>query len=160
MTVQSQINWQLDIDKIKEGEIFEGYYAIQSSEKWLTAEQVLDTYHNLWKIEDSFRVMKSTLEVRPVFHWTERRIKGHFVVCFMSFLLMRTLQQLLKGSGKDNIAADRIRDALRDIVVTEVKIAERDYYIRHKLSELQKLIMRKLKAKIPENLTTIEDFSI
>ncbi len=78
----------------------------------------------------------------------------------MSFLLMRALQQLLKGSGKDNIATDRIRNALRDMVVTEVKIAERDYYIRHKLSELQKLIMRKLKAEIPEKLTAIEDFSI
>ncbi|WP_460175969.1 hypothetical protein [Thermodesulfovibrio hydrogeniphilus] len=44
--------------------------------------------------------------------------------------------------------------------MTDVKIAERDYYIRHKLSELQKLIMRKLKAKIPENLTAIEGFSI
>ncbi|GAB6184114.1 hypothetical protein JCM13991_18550 [Thermodesulfovibrio hydrogeniphilus] len=160
ITSKDQINWQLDIDRIKEDERFDGYYAIQSSEKWLTAEQVLEAYHNLWKIEESFRIMKSTLQVRPIFHWTERRIRGHFVVCFMSFLLMRTLQQLLKGSGKDNIAADRIRDALRDMVVTEVKIAERDYYIRHKLSEIQKLIMRKLKAKIPENLTAAEDFSI
>ncbi|GAB6182316.1 hypothetical protein JCM13991_00570 [Thermodesulfovibrio hydrogeniphilus] len=59
----------MDIHRIKEDERFDGYYAIKSSEKCLTAEQVLEAYYNLWKIEDSFRVMKSTLEVRIVFHW-------------------------------------------------------------------------------------------
>ncbi len=57
---------------------------------------MLDAYHTLWKIEESFRVMKSTLEVRPVFHWTEPRIKGQFVVRFLAFLLERTPEFHLK----------------------------------------------------------------
>jgi transposase len=62
----------------------------------LSVEKILDAHHTLWRIEESFKIMKSTLEVRPIFHWTEKRIKGHFVVCFMAFLLERTLEVKLK----------------------------------------------------------------
>ena len=51
--------------------MFDGYYGIETSEKNITAEDVLKDYHALWKIEESFRIMKTTLEVRPVFHWTK-----------------------------------------------------------------------------------------
>ncbi len=44
--------------------------------------------------------------------------------------------------------------------MTEVNIGGRDCYLKHRLSEIQKLIMRKLKAKVPQNLTPIEDFSV
>jgi transposase, IS4 family len=69
---------------------FDGYYAVQSSEQ-LSAEQILSGYHSLWKIEESFRIMKHTIEVRPVYHWTEKRIKGHLVVCFLSFFIYEGL---------------------------------------------------------------------
>jgi len=55
----------------------------------------MDAYHTLWKIEESFRITKSTLEVRPVFHWTPKRIRGHFVLCFLSFMMERKLEALL-----------------------------------------------------------------
>jgi len=48
--------------------MFEGYYAIQTSEKNLKLQDILEAHHNLWKIEESFRLMKTTLSVRPVFH--------------------------------------------------------------------------------------------
>ncbi|MGI6286752.1 IS1634 family transposase, partial [Neomoorella humiferrea] len=81
--------WILDKEAIERDQQFDGYYGIQTSEKEMSAKDILDAYHNLWRVEESFRVMKSTLEVRPVFHWTERRIKGHFVICFLAFLLER-----------------------------------------------------------------------
>jgi len=57
--------------------MFDGYYGIETSEKNLTAKEILKAYQALWKIEESFRIMKTTLEVRPIFYWTEPRIKGH-----------------------------------------------------------------------------------
>ena len=79
------IYWFLDEEAIKKDEIFDGYYGIEASEKNLSAEDVLKAYNALWKIEESFRIMKTTLEVRPVFHWTEPRIKGHFGSVFWPF---------------------------------------------------------------------------
>jgi len=93
------INWALDEEAIKKDEMFDGYYGIETSEKNLTAKEILKAYHTLWKIEESFRIMKSTLSVRPVFHWTESRIKGHFVICFLAFLLERTLEFKLKKAN-------------------------------------------------------------
>ncbi|MCL4378172.1 MAG: hypothetical protein M1409_07325 [Actinobacteria bacterium] len=59
---------------------FDGYYAIATNEESISAEDAISAYHNLYKIEHPFRIMKSNLEVQPVFVWTPKRIKGHFVV--------------------------------------------------------------------------------
>src|SRR5690606_12012721 len=115
-------------------EKFDGYYAIQTSLLDLKAEKVLEAYHTLWKIEESFRIMKSTLEVRPIFHWTERRIKGHFVVCFLAFLLERTLEYKLKTNGI-MMSPNKIREALNSMMFTEVEINGQLYLIKMKLSE-------------------------
>lgn len=90
-----EATWELDEKKIAQDTCFDGYYDIQTSEKELSALEVMDAYHTLWKIEESFRITKSTLEVRPVFHWTPKRIRGHFVLCFLSFMMERKLEALL-----------------------------------------------------------------
>ncbi len=154
-----RMEWGLDEERIREDERFDGYYAIESSERWMKAEEVIAAYHDLWRIEESFRIMKSNLEVRPVFHWTERRIKGHFVVCFIAFLLLRTLEVMLREK-EEKVSSERIKEALREMIVTEVSIEGKRCYLKHKLNEFQKRIMRIVKAEIPENLTVVEDFSI
>jgi transposase len=73
----------LDEARIAEDAWWDGYYGIQTSETNLDATAVIEAYHQLWKIEESFRVLKSTMRTRPIFHWTPKRIKGHFVTCFI-----------------------------------------------------------------------------
>ena len=53
-------------------------------------------YHGLWRIEKTFKVSKSNLQARPVFAWTQDRIRAHFLVCFISMVLMRLLQHRLE----------------------------------------------------------------
>ena len=82
----------------------------------MSATDIMDAYHTLWKIEESFRVMKSTLEVRPVFHWSKKRIEGHFVVCFLAFLMERKMELLLKGLDDECTASpEKIRGALNSM---------------------------------------------
>jgi transposase len=87
--------YSLNAELIERNERFDGYYGIQSSEANLTPEAIMDAYHHLWKIEERFRIMKSQLETRPIFHWKPRRIHGHFVLCFLAFMLERRLEILL-----------------------------------------------------------------
>ena len=54
--------------------------------------EIYDAYHNLWRIEESFRVMKSELDARPVYLQKENSIKGHFLICYVTILLTRILQ--------------------------------------------------------------------
>jgi len=153
------VNWALDEEAIKKDEMFDGYYGIQSSEKNLTAEDVLKAYHALWKIEESFRIMKTTLAVRPVFHWTESRIKGHFLICFLAFLLERTLEFKLK---KANLSASpqKIQEILNAMNFAEVKIEKRKFLIKTKFDSLGSKILRLLHIKPPKNLTPINELSL
>jgi len=72
--------------------ILAGYNLIVTSETRMTDEDIYATYHNLWRIEESFRIMKSDLDARPVFVQKENTIKGHFLICYLSVLLERVFQ--------------------------------------------------------------------
>lgn len=83
---------QFDLEKLRQEELFDGYYAIVTSEHRMSDEDIIDTYRGLWKIEESFRITKSELEARPVYVSREDRIKAHFLICFISLLLLRILE--------------------------------------------------------------------
>ena len=69
-----------------------GYNLLVTSETSMSDQDIYDTYHNLWRIEESFRIMKSDLDARPVFLQKENTIKGHFLICYLAVLLERIFQ--------------------------------------------------------------------
>ncbi len=82
----------IDEERIKEEEKFDGYYAIVTSELDMPDDKILDTYRGLWRIEESFRITKSELRVRPVYVSAREHIEAHFLICFVSLLLLRLLE--------------------------------------------------------------------
>lgn len=72
--------------------MFAGYNLLVTSEVKMSDLDIYQTYHNLWRIEESFRVMKSDLDARPVFLQKEETIKGHFLICYLTVLLERIFQ--------------------------------------------------------------------
>lgn len=82
----------LNLEKLKEEESLDGYYAIVTSEHEETADKIIDMYRGLWRIEESFRVTKSDLEARPVFVSREEHIQAHFLTCFMALVIARILE--------------------------------------------------------------------
>jgi transposase len=150
-------DWVLDEAALIRDEKFDGYYAIQTSEQNLDVEKVLDAYHSLWKIEESFRIMKSTLEVRPIFHWTENRIKGHFVICFLAFLLERTLEFKLK-ENQIEATPDKIREALNNMQFAVIDLNDQKLFVRTKDTELGSNILRTLRIKQPKSITMSPEF--
>ena len=79
-------------DKIKKEKELAGYNLIVTSEINIPDKELYTTYHNLWRIEESFKVMKSDLDARPVYVQKEETIKGHFLICFLTVMLERILQ--------------------------------------------------------------------
>jgi len=69
-----------------------GYNLLVTSELNMKDKDIYTTYHNLWRIEESFRIMKSDLDARPVFVQKESTIKGHFLICYLAVLLQRVFQ--------------------------------------------------------------------
>lgn len=82
----------LDEGAIAEAEACDGYYLIVTSETGWGDGRVIDTYRELWRIEESFRVTKSEIEARPVFVWTPAHIEAHFLVCYVALVVLRLLQ--------------------------------------------------------------------
>jgi len=153
------INYTLDTDAIYNDEKFDGYYAIATNEENISAEDAIQAYHNLYKIEHSFRLMKSNLEMQPIFVWTQKRIKGHFVVCFLAFLLARHLEYKLT---KNEIAAsaDKVRNALNSLNFVKISLGGSSYYIKTKAEDLAYKILRILKIPPPKNITPVEELNI
>ncbi|WP_344914213.1 IS1634 family transposase, partial [Amphibacillus indicireducens] len=86
----------LDEERIAYQQQFDGYYAVITNQLSYTTQEVTDIYGGLWQIEESFRVLKSDLRAHPVYVWTDEHIHGHFVLCFLSFSLMRYAQYLIQ----------------------------------------------------------------
>ena len=82
----------LNEEAIKKDRDLAGYNMLVTSEIKMNDIEIYDAYHNLWRIEESFRVMKSELDARPVYLQKENSIKGHFLICYVTVLLTRILQ--------------------------------------------------------------------
>ena len=85
-------NWVVDEERIAADEAMDGYYCIVTSEQEMDDRDVIDAYRGLWRIEESFRVMKGDFDARPVYCSTESHIRAHFLVCYIALLAMRLMQ--------------------------------------------------------------------
>lgn len=95
---------------------FAGYNLLVTSEIEMKDTDIYNTYHNLWRIEESFKIMKSDLDARPVFLQREDTIKGHFLICYLTVLLERLFQ--FKVLGNEYSTSD-IFQFIKDFKVTK-----------------------------------------
>ena len=99
-----------------------GYNMIVTSELNMSDQEIYKVYHNLWRIEESFRIMKSELDARPVYLQKEMTITGHFLICYLGVLLTRLLQfKVFEGQ----FCSEELFDFMRDF--RAAKISERKY---------------------------------
>lgn len=110
-------NWSLDEAKIEEAARYDGYYAVITNNLELDTQSVCKIYGGLWKIEESFRILKSDLRARPVFLWSDEHIKGHFAMCFISLCMLRYAQYLLEIEKQVTVSAKTIMEAIREPLV-------------------------------------------
>ena len=83
---------KINQDAIDKDLKFAGYNLLVTSETKMSNQDIYSTYHNLWRIEESFKIMKSDLDARPAFCQKEETIKGHFLICYLTVLLERLFQ--------------------------------------------------------------------
>lgn len=101
----------VDLEKAEHDSLYDGYFCIITSELDYDERKMRQVYGGLWKIEQSFRLMKSDLYARPVFVSTNCHIRAHFLICFVALLIMRIIQYHL---GDKALSAERITRALNN----------------------------------------------
>ena len=85
-------NLSLKLDKIKEEELYDGYYAIVTSEEHLSDLELRNIYKGLSKIEETFKITKSEFKARPIYVKLDDHIDALFLICFISLVIIRVLQ--------------------------------------------------------------------
>ena len=137
-------------EKLKKYKETLGYYSIVTSEIAEDDQEIINRYHGLSRIEDSFRIIKSDLEGRPIYVWTEEHIKAHFLICFIALTIIRIIQyKILKYENKSTlnvdgweqgITAEKIKESLNNFQADSIYL---DYY---KITEINEEISKILKS--------------
>ena len=129
----------LEISKDVEVTISDG--KIAEDEKWdglkgyvtntdLPAEEAVAQYRGLWVVERAFRVGKGTLEMRPMFHFTERRIEAHVCICFVAYKVYKELERIIAGLGI-KLSVDKVLDIAKTVTTLRVNMPNnRSFYTK------------------------------
>lgn len=101
--------------KITAEEKWDGLHGVITNIKGLPPDEIYYHYRGLWQVEDAFRVNKTDLRIRPIYHWTTQKVKAHLAISYIAFSCVRTLQYLLKEQGH-NISCKEITYNLSRVI--------------------------------------------
>lgn len=107
--LQGKLPLYLDKEGLKEEEKYDGYYLFLTSELNEDVDDVIETYNDLWEIEESFKYINSTYRARPVFISRAEHMHAHYLTCFISLVLTRILEMNIQKE----YPLEQIRQSLR-----------------------------------------------
>jgi len=141
-------------------ELSEGCYLLRTNVSDWSDLELWKAYIQLTEAEAAFRIHKSDLSIRPIWHQKEDRVLAHILVCFLAYVLWKTLAGLCERAGLGN-EPRRVFEELQDIRVVDVVLPTRKGVdIRRrcvtKPSEHQEILLEKLGLHLPSRLKTFE----
>ena len=122
LEISDDVTVNINYDKIKEDERWDGLKGYITNTD-LPAKMVYEEYRGLWQIESAFRVTKGTLELRPMFHFTQKRIEAHICICFVAYKVYKELERILK-IAKINLSVDKVLDIAKTITTIKIWLPE------------------------------------
>ena len=138
----------IDEEKLKEAAKFDGYFAIQTNIVNAKPADILSHYSGLWQVEQTFRITKYNLKIRPVFHYNPSRIKAHFAICYIALILIRTLELLMKRA-KCYIPIEQLVQLLQKVMIITITSNGKRYDIAKDFPSELIEVYKCVKAKIP-----------
>ena len=111
LRIQGEATISIDIEAFEKDAAWDGIkgYVTNTS---LSEEEVISNYHNLWFIERAFRMNKTDLQIRPMYHRLRNRIEGHICICFCAYVLQLEMERLLKAA-QSSITVERARELVK-----------------------------------------------
>jgi transposase len=159
-------NGRLSIDVKRNEERYEwalengGSYLLRTNWKEIDPKVLWSTYIQLTEVEDAFRTTKHDLGMRPIFHQKKDRTQAHILVCFLSLVLWRTLQQWMKASGLGT-APRKLLQEMRELKSLDVLLPTRDKTIRLRVvataPQPLKVLLQRMKILLPNRPRLIEN---
>jgi len=141
LVIEGEAKIKIDQAKLAKEASWDGLHGIITNIKDMSSEAAMSHYRGLWQVEESFRITKHDLKVRPIYHWTPSRIKAHLCIAFMSFTCVRQLEYRVQLQYK-KMSPEAIRKELlhSQISILKNKRTQERYCVPSKVSQDSKKI--------------------
>ena len=156
----AKLTWTKNESHRKWATLTDGCYVLRSNVRDWTHEELWQAYMQLTEAELAFRIQKSDLRIRPIWHQKEDRVLAHILVCFLAYVLWKTLAQLCRGAGLGD-EPRRVFDELGELRMVDVILPTSEgIEIRRRCvsqpNEHQSIMLERLGLQLPRNLETTE----
>ena len=118
----------IDEEKLQTEALWDGLHGIVTNSKNLSSEEILHQYKGLWQVEESFRICKHDLKIRPIYHWTPDRVRAHLAIVYIAFTCARHLEYRI-GLQYQSMSIEAIRQELTRIQVSILKDPQGQRYV-------------------------------
>ncbi len=154
----AELIWEQDATRQDWSELSEGCYLLRSNVKDWKAEEIWTAYVQLTEAETAFRIHKSDLSVRPIWHQKKERVQAHILICFLAYVVWKTLGQKCRQAGLGD-SPRKVIDELKGIQLVDVVLPTREGPIIRKRcigrpTEHQAIVLQRLKMQVPVALKT------
>ena len=122
LKIENDVVVSIDYSKIKEDVKWDGWKSYVTNTEF-NPNDVIVQYRGLWVVERAFRVSKGTLEMRPMFHFTEKRIESHVCICFVAYKLYKELERRIRQLGM-GMSVDTVIDIAKTIPTIEITLPD------------------------------------
>lgn len=134
----SKITFNINNQKIIEDEKLDGIKGFVTNDFTLTANEIIEHYNNQYEVERAFRISKTDLKIRPIYHRLETRIKAHILISFVSYAIYKEFERKLKiNNVKFNFSQKLLRKIIEHLIALKID----DEIIPINPSEIQKQIL-------------------
>jgi transposase len=114
ITVDKNSKVELNEEKIIESEKWDGLHGLITNIKDQSAAEIYGYYKNLWQIEDAFRINKTDLRIRPIFHWSPKRIYAHIAISYIAYCCYKVVEFKVNKKTSDKISHRTIKELLEE----------------------------------------------
>ena len=142
LDISKDITVSINEEKIEEDMLWDGLKGYLTNTD-LPMEEVISRYHGLWVVERAFRIGKGTLEMRPMFHFSEKRIEAHICICFVAYKIYKELERVIRSIGL-GMSVDKVLCIAKTITTIRLRLPNGEAYMQTLFTTPQQEAIRPL----------------
>jgi len=117
------VKYTIDKEKLNSDKRLDGTFLIQTNTKKYDDKELIHVYKNLNEVETAFKVIKNELDIRPMSHWKESRVKGHVYLCVLAYYIYNSIRyKLIKNNISLSVSVPKLLNKLRKISLVEIEV--------------------------------------
>ena len=120
LSMDGEVKVTINYDRVADDSRWDGLKGYLTNTD-IPIQEVYAAYHNLWHVERAFRIAKSQIEIRPMFHFTRKRNEAHICICFVALKVYKELERMLKVS-EIKMSVDKVLALAKTITTIQIKL--------------------------------------